>query len=155
MYNPAIGAFSNVGPISAQGMGSFSGAVLAPNGNVIFAPQLSNIGVYNPSYVTSIAGGYSNVRCGFQGVAGGVLLPTGNIIFPPSAQGNVVMFDPTALTVSNVQPKAIGADGFRGATLVPSGQVIFSPLNTANVGVLNTMVPAPPEWCLSPYFNKF
>ncbi|BAT22665.1 hypothetical protein [Yellowstone lake phycodnavirus 3] len=155
MYNPYTSAFSNVGPISAQGVGSFSGAVLAPNGNVIFAPLLSNIGVYNPNFVTSITGGYSNVVCGLQGVSGGVLLPTGNIIFPPAAQGNIVMFDPGALTVSNIQPKAIGADGFRGATLVPSGQVIFSPFATANVGVLNTMVPAPPEWCLSPYFNKF
>jgi len=65
------------------------------------------------------------------------------------------MFDPAALTVSNIQPKAIGADGFRGATLIPTGQVIFSPLGTANVGVLNMMVPAPPEFCISPYFNKF
>jgi hypothetical protein len=66
------------------------------------------------------------------------------------------MFDPGALTVSNVQPRAIGdADGFRGATLVPSGQVVFSPLFVANVGVLNTMVPVSREFCLSPYFNKF
>jgi hypothetical protein len=152
MYNPRLSTFSNVGPISAAGTIKFVGSVLATNGNVVFAPYSSNIGVYNPSFVTSITGGYSNIACGQQQCQGGVLLPTGNIIFPSETQGNVVMFDPGALTVSNVQT---GAGGFSGATLVPSGQVVFSPLFGANVGVLNTMVPAPPEWCLSPYFNKF
>lgn len=158
MYNPYTSAYSNVGPISAQGLGSFSGAVLAPNGNVIFAPLRSNIGVYNPSFVASITGGFSNVQCGAtSGVSGGggVLLPSGNIIFTAGNLGNVVMFDPGALTVSNIQARSTIANGYRGATLVPSGQVVFSPLNSANVGILNTMVPAPIEFCISPFFNKF
>lgn len=65
------------------------------------------------------------------------------------------MFDTTALQYSNCASSGTGNFAFTGATLLPSGQVVFTPYNSANVGVLNTMVPAPKEFCLSPYFNKY
>jgi hypothetical protein len=61
------------------------------------------------------------------------------------------MFDPVALTFSNVTASA----GFSGASLVPDGRVVFAPYTAANVGVLQTFTPASIQLCLSPYFNKF
>jgi hypothetical protein len=34
------------------------------------------------------------------------------------------------------------------------GRVVFVP-TSSNLGLLSTMVPADPAWCLGPYFNKF
>jgi hypothetical protein len=59
------------------------------------------------------------------------------------------------LTYSNSTVTGTSNSAFSGATLLPSGQVVFTPSNYGNVAVLDTMVPAPQEWCLSPYFNKF
>jgi hypothetical protein len=62
------------------------------------------------------------------------------------------MFDPVTLTYSNAA--RCGAN-FNAATLIPDGRVVFMPSGSANVGVLNTMVPASREFCLSPFFNKY
>jgi hypothetical protein len=88
------------------------------------------------------------------------LLPSGNIIFAPSLTitanvglSNVGMFDPSGPGVYSNSTDTGG--NFSGATLLPSGQVVFCPSGSANVGLLDTMTPAPPEMCLAPYFNKF
>jgi hypothetical protein len=154
VYNPSTNppTFTNVGPI---GVCSFIGGVLAPNGNVIFQGTGSNVGVYNPSFVSNPigAGGYSNIACGanFQG---GVALPNGNVIMVTATAGNVGMFDTVSLSYSN-SSTVKGGDAFRGGSLLPSGQVVFTPFASLNVGVVDTFTPAPQEWCLSPYFNKF
>ena len=62
------------------------------------------------------------------------------------------MVDPVTLTYSNAA--RVGAS-YAGATLIPDGRVVFMPSGSANVGVLNTMVPASREFCLSPLFNKY
>jgi hypothetical protein len=67
------------------------------------------------------------------------------------------MIDPIAYTYSTSTNTGSG-DGslkYRGGTLLPDGRVIFMPISAANVGVLSTMVPVDPAFCLSPYFNKF
>jgi len=132
----------------------FNGMVLAPNGNVITVPSGSNIYVINPTTGTStnvgpIAGSVTNF------FRGGALLPSGNVVFAPGTSANVGMFDPVALTYSN--SVAVGTPGisFSGATLLPSGQVVFTPYDSSNVGLLDTSVAVAPEFCLSPYFNKF
>jgi hypothetical protein len=90
---------------------------------------------------------------------GACLLPSGNIIFAQAqtitanvGSSNVGMFDPNVLSYSN---SSRSGGNFSGASLLPSGQVVFCPSGSANVGILSTMTPAPPEMCLSPYFNKF
>jgi hypothetical protein len=85
----------------------------------------------------------------------GSLLPTGNIIFYPSYScSNVGMFDPDSLTYSNLADTGIRNSSVVGGTLTPSGQVVLVP-RTQNVAVVDTVCPAPYEFCMSPYFNKF
>ena len=163
-YSLATSGFSNVGPIATNGY-LWETSVLAPNGNVIFLPSTSaNIVVYNPSVVTSplASSAFSNVP--FIGAAevgsknffqGSVLLPSGNVICCPADASNVGMFDPQALTYSNSVAVSSATLKFFGATLLPTGQVVFCPYNSANVGALNTFTPVAPEFCLSPYFNKY
>jgi hypothetical protein len=132
----------------------FNGMVLAPNGNVITVPSGSNIYVINPTTGTStnvgpIAGSVTNF------FRGGALLPSGNVVFAPGTSANVGMFDPVALTYSNSVAAGTSGIAFSGATLVPSGQVVFTPYDSSNIGLLDTSVSVAPEFCLSPYFNKF
>jgi hypothetical protein len=143
------------------GMDGYNSLTLAPNGNVIGAPMLSNIIVINPTSRIS-----SNITVPSQNTqtqtsfGGACLIPSGNIIFVPSltitanvGSSNIGMFDPSGPGVYS-NSTATGGN-FSGATLLPSGQVVFCPSGSANVGLLDTMTPAPPEMCLSPYFNKF
>lgn len=140
------------------GWDGYSGLVLTPNGNIVAAPSAANVISINPSAFTSsnigpVTGGGSNISSWFQG---GALLPYGNIIFTPGVSGNVGMFDPVALTYSNgTQVGANTTVKFSGSMLLPSGQVVMQPVLGKNVAVLDTTTPAPPEFCLSPYVNKF
>jgi hypothetical protein len=65
------------------------------------------------------------------------------------------MIDPVALTYSNSTPVGGGASKYMGGSLTVGGQVVFAPQNSANVGIVNTLVPAPQEFCMNPLFNKF
>jgi len=152
-------SFSNIGPFFTQGGAKFIGGVLAPNGNVIMTPGFlssANVAIFNPTNSTC-----SNVPTGVAGSSGAfqgaVLLPSGNVIFAPCASANVGLFDPIAITYSNLvtslDPSVFNK--FYGATLVPDGRVVFTPMASQNVAVLSTFTPAPVEFCLSPYFNKF
>jgi hypothetical protein len=130
-FNPVLGTFSNVP--GSRFDGSFSGACVLANGNVICVPNTnSNIVQFNPS-----AGTFSNsVQVGASGTAkfnGGVLTPSGNVVLVPGASSNVAIFDPKLLTSLNVQ--AVG--GFSGGVLLPTGNVIFVPAASANVGMLD------------------
>jgi hypothetical protein len=145
VYNYLNGNFTNV----AIGPSSYQSAVLAPNGNVIGLPwNGGNVISCNPLQFT-----VSNIPTNVS-MIGGCLLPSGNIICAPSGFGpNIGMVDPINLTYSNI-PASMGF--MAGCTLLPSGQVVFTPATaSANVGILNTMTPAPIEFCLGPYLNKF
>ena len=148
---PNVGIFDPVtlgwslGPPATPG--GFTGGVLAaPSGNVVFVPGTSqNVGVLSADFATLTqvpgAGGFS----------GGVLLPTGNVMFVPLTVSNVGLFDPVALTFSNV---AECPGGFSGGSLLPDGRVVMCPWTSANVGVVQTLAPAPSkDFCLAPYFN--
>ena len=142
------------------GTAGFNGLTLAPNGNVIGTPLNSNIIVINPSKFTSSNVNLPSGNAQTQTFYGGACLSSsGNIIFASSltltanvGTSNVGMYDPIAGSFSNSTPTG---SGFSGATLHPSGQIVFSPTGPgASVGVLSTMVPAQPEFCRSPYFNR-
>ena len=155
-FNPLTQATSNSINLGDSGTAKFYGGVLAPNGNVICVPASggtnSNVGVFNPTALT-----YSNVQTNTGAAAffGGCLLPTGNVVFCPYGSANVGMFDPSTLTYSN-STSVGGSTLFSGCTLVPDGRVVMCPTQTySNVGAVNTVTPAPKEFCLAPYFNKF
>jgi hypothetical protein len=155
-FNTSTNEVANTASISATN-GKFFSGVLTPNGNVVFIPyELSNVVLYNPSNFT-----FSNTitNLGTQPFHGGCLLPSGNVVFAPSfGTSNIGMFDPVTRIYSNIAEtgkRSFGAGGFSGCTLLPSGRVVFAPQLGANVGILNTFLPAPPEFCLSPYVNKF
>lgn len=152
-------SFSNVGPFFTTGSSKFIGGTLAPNGNVIMTPGFltsANVAIFNPTNSTC-----SNVQTGVAGGSGAfqgaALLPSGNVIFAPCAASNIGTFDPVALTYSNLTVGGLGtaANKFYGATLIPDGKVVFTPMAVQNVCTLGTFAQAPPEFCLSPYFNKF
>jgi hypothetical protein len=150
-FNPVALTSSNI----TIGTDGYSGLVLAPNGNIVAVPTTGNVVSISTSAsnVGPVTGGGANVSSWFQG---GALLPSGNIMFTPGTSANVGLFDPVAMTFSN--STQVGSNSFvkfSGSTLLPSGQVVLIPSGAANVGVLDTMTPALPEFCLSPYVNKF
>jgi hypothetical protein len=146
-YDSVTRTFSNSLTIDGQ----FAGGVLAPNGTVVCVPSsLSNVVVFDPA-----TNGASNIIAA-SGFFGGVLMPTGNIVCVPSTNSNVGWIDPIRLTYSNIVPQsAFGANSFRGGTLLPDGRVIFCPYDATNVAGIQSLTPAPVEFCRSPYFNKF
>jgi len=130
-FNPVLGTFSNVP--GSRFDGSFSGACVLANGNVVCVPNTnSNIVQFNPFLST-----FSNsVQVGDSGTAkfnGGVLTPSGNVVLVPGTFSNVAIFDPQMRTSLNVQ--AVG--GFSGGVLLPTGNVVFVPAASANVGMLD------------------
>jgi hypothetical protein len=148
--NPLSLTYQNACAVSS-GLG---GVVLAPNGNVILAPTLSSVGVYNPgTRVLSVLPISAVSTTGSFNT--GTLLPTGNILFYPGYScSNVGTFDPVSLTYSNLADTGIRNSSVIGGTLTPSGQVVLVP-RSQNVSVIDTVCPAPYEFCMSPYFNKF
>jgi hypothetical protein len=148
---PNVGIFDPVtlgwslGPPATPG--GFTGGVLAvPSGNVVFVPGASqNVGVLSADFATL------SLVPGSAGFSGGVLLPTGNVMFVPLSVSNVGLFDPVALTFSNVVDCP---GGFSGGSLLPDGRVVMCPWTSGNVGVVQTLAPAPSkEFCSAPYFN--
>jgi hypothetical protein len=149
-----IGQYDYVNRVFSNSLsidGQFAGGVLAPNGTVVCVPStLSNVVVFNP-----VTNGASNIIAA-SGFFGGVLMPTGNIVCVPSTNSNVGWIDPIRLTYSNIIPQsAFGTGAFRGGTLLPDGRVIFCPYDATNVAGIQSLTPAPVEFCRSPYFNKF
>ena len=65
------------------------------------------------------------------------------------------MFDPVAATFSTFGLANPSGTKYTGGTLLPDGRVVCVPYSASNVGVISTMVPVDPAFCLSPYFNKF
>ena len=154
VFNPATLGFTTSGSVQI-GAGSFMGGVLVPNGNVVFIPSYSgsNVGIFNPA--SAIYANAAPHNCGASPFWGGCLAPSGKVIMAPYNSSNVGMFDPVSLVYTNCAAVSTGGAKFRGCALLTSGQVVFAPSTSASVGILNMEIPAPQEFCLSPYFNKF
>ena len=150
MYNP-LSSPPICSNISLGYAGNFQGGVLVPDGNVLMIPNTSqsNVAVFNPRLLT-----ISNIKYAGPSYMGGCLTPTGNVILCPNSGGsNIGLIDPTALTFSNIVGPGVIVG--RGATLLPDGRVVLGSAASANIGILDTFTPAPVEFCLSPYVNKF
>ena len=77
--------------------GNFANGVLLPNGNVIFCPQTSSVGLYNP-----ISSSFSNNVSLPGGSYCGVLSPTGNVIFTPTGvPSNIIHWNYTTSIQTN------------------------------------------------------
>jgi streptogramin lyase len=117
------------------------GGVLAPNGNIYFAPLVAtNILVLNPTtgVTSNLTGGATYSANGW---AGGVLAPNGNIYFCPHWATNILVLNPTTGVTSNLTGGATYPGGSSGAwfggVLAPNGNIYFCPYNAANILVLN------------------
>jgi hypothetical protein len=156
-FNPYTGTVSNSLPYDINTVGTvrFRGGVLGPMGNVNCVPSgttNSNIGVFNPN-----TGIFSNIVTNAGGTAfqGGCLLPSGRILFAPLNSSNIGLYDPYTLTYSNSTPVGGLASSFVGCSLIRDGRVVFAPNASANVGVVSTLTIPPPEFVMSPFFNKY
>jgi hypothetical protein len=164
-YSLTPSAYSNVGPVKAAGSSTryMEGACLAPNGNVVFTPTTTpgNVIVYDPTVVSSPLAGsaFTNISSTASGsqpfMGSGILLPSGNIFLPAVDSSNCAMIDPVALTFSNSTFLGTDLGKFQSGCLLPDGQIVMSPYLRQNVGVITTLLTSPPEFCMSPYFNKF
>ena len=94
---------------------------------------------------------------GANAYQGGVLLPDGRVVFCPFSATNVGIFNPATNQFSTVTGTTNpgGSSAYVGGVLLPDGRVVFVPYSATNVGMLSGSVPAPREFCLSPYYNKF
>jgi len=119
----------------------WNGGVLAPNGNIYFAPlNALNILVYNPTTGTTsnLTGGATYVANGWTG---GVLASNGNIYFTPkgaNSSANILVLNPTTGVTSNFTGGAtyVG-NGWGGGVLAPNGNIYCAPLYASNVLVIN------------------
>jgi hypothetical protein len=96
IYNPVnstLSEFSGTGVVPA----SFAGGVLMPDGNVLYVPQSSNIGMFEPT-----TGRYSNAVTVPSGQYNGVLSSNGVVLTPTGAPSNVINYNYTDRTYSNV-----------------------------------------------------
>jgi hypothetical protein len=90
---------------------------------------------------------------------GGVLIPDGRVILAPAFNNNtpIGVYNYLTNTFTTIPGTGIFNANTQvggGGTLLPDGRVIFPPMSLA-VGILDTMTPAPLEFCLHPFFNKF
>ena len=149
-YNPYNYTTSSTAP--ANGTLLTGSIVLSPNGNLIGLTTTGTTLIsFNPTNTatpsrTTVSGSSS------KWFGGGILLPSGNIILNGST--SIYMVDPNALTLSTIV-SGLPTSAFNGMTLLSDGRIVLCPYNSGNVGVISTMVPAPREFCLSPFFNKF
>jgi hypothetical protein len=164
IYNPVTNTFSS---LSLAGLnipqGAYRGAVVAPDGRIIFVPSgTSNVGSYNPSTLafsnatpTAASVGGSN-----GGYSGGTLMPDGRILFFPYTATNFGIFNPITNTVTTLSASTTAIPGggtYMSANLIQDGRVILAP-NTGpsfTIGVLTGSVPAVRELCLHPIYNKY
>ena len=113
------------------------GGVLAPNGNIYFAPFVANnILVLNPTtgVTSNLTGGATYTTYGWTK---GVLAPNGNIYFCPNSASNILVLNPTTGVTSNLTGGANYAGGWFGGVLAPNGNIYFAPGGAANILVLN------------------
>jgi len=133
VFNPQTNQYSAVVPSGGAPVGSYSGAILTPSGNVVFVPlSSSNIGVYNPSALT-----FANVVAPGGSYAGAVLDPLGNVVMvPANSSSNIGTFNHLLGTFSNIT--GTKCDGsFSGAVILPNGNVICVPNTNSNVVQFN------------------
>ena len=93
IYNPQTLSFTSVSGASPD----FGGGVLLPTGNVLFVPQTSNIGQFNP-----LSSSFSNTISIPGGSYSGSLTANNVIFAPQGTPSNIINYNFTSGTISNV-----------------------------------------------------
>jgi hypothetical protein len=130
-----------------------------PQGYSIFFPfdtGGSNICAYTPSTSTfsNLVSGWSqNILYTYS-----VVLPSGLVVLVPFWANYIGFFNPVTNTYTTLTPAtSLGATNqslFNCARLLPDGRIIFIPRNSSTIGILNTGVPVPMDFCLHPMYNR-
>jgi hypothetical protein len=118
--------------------GWYGGGVIAPDGNIYFAPYVAA----NILKLTVATGQTTNITGGAtftsSGWAGGVLGPDGNIYFTPLNAPNILKLNPTTGVTTNITGGAtyIGL-GWLGGVVGPDSNIYFTPYSATNILKLN------------------
>jgi hypothetical protein len=161
VYTPSTATYSNV---TVTVSGKYAGGCLLPDGNVFMVPNSasSNACIYNPNLNT-----VSNVTTNGPGIGGGgncagaVALPDGRIVIMHALNnygGGFIIYNykTGSYTLIPGLPGGIMYQNIAllgGGTLVPDGRIFFT--TSYGAGLFETRTPAPREFCLHPFFNKF
>ena len=149
IFNPFNNSYITTG--KTPGGAAFGGGVLLNDGRVLFVPGGYNkIGIYNP--FTDV---YSEIQTSpsATGFFTGVLLPDGRVAFAPTGGSVVGFFNPVTNEYKTVSIAGSSTE-YQGSTFLPDGRIVFTPYIATTIGLFNTGMTAPPEMCMSPYFNK-
>jgi streptogramin lyase len=158
VWNPATWTATSVPPggFGSQRLGAVS---WVPQGYSIFFPLDtggSNICTYNPTTST-----FSNLMSGWSSnfrYTSSAVLPSGLVVLIPYWANYIGFFNPVTNTVTTLTPAtSLGATNqglFEHSVLLPDGRLIFVPQTSTTIGILNTGVPAPADFCLHPIYNR-
>ena len=164
IYTPTTATYTNV---TVTVSGSYAGGCLMPTGNVFMVPNTasSNAIIYNPflntqSNVNGLNGAFFG---GPNGGNGAVALPDGRIVIFPrrdGSSGSIVIYNSVTGAFNQVAGSSsvtfqTATTAPSGGTLIPDGRIIFAGSGTYAAYALDTRTPAPREFCLHPFFNKF
>ena len=161
IYTPSTATYSNV---TVTVNGKYAGGCLMPDGNVFMVPNLasSNACIYNPNLnlVSNVTTNGSGIGGGGN-AAGAVSLPDGRIVITPAnnnSGGGFIIYNykTGSYTAISGLPGGIMYQNIPilgGGTLLPDGRIIIT--TGYGAGLLNFRTPAPLEFCLHPFFNKF
>jgi hypothetical protein len=159
IYTPSTATYSNV---TVTVSGKYAGGCLMPDGNVFMVPNTSssNACIYNPNLniVSNVTTNGPGI--GGNGGSGAVALPDGRIIVIPALNNSSgVNFGIYNYKTGTYSTLSTGLNMYQnsvllgGGTLLPDGRIIIT--SQYGAGLLNFRTPAPLEFCLHPFFNKF
>jgi streptogramin lyase len=149
LFDPITNTYSTVSISSVSA--AYIGGVLLPDGRVVFIPFTSSvIGIFDPA---------TNIFRTVSGLIGGAyycgtLLPDGRVLFIPYSSSVFGLFNPTTNSFTTLSG-APGVDAYSAGVLLPDGRVVLVPLLSSVIGIFHQSIPASPEMCLHPFFNKF
>jgi hypothetical protein len=155
VFNPETNSYTSYA-YGAAGTGfyiSFVGSVLVPDGRVVFVPHQSD-GIGTFDYRTNTFRTYPHgFGSGQQIFHTGCLLPTGEVFMPSYSRPLIGIFNPITNTVRTI-PTPINF-GVCQPTVLPDGRVMLAPTFNSNLCTITGLnKPVPPEFLLSPLFNK-
>jgi alpha-tubulin suppressor-like RCC1 family protein len=133
----AAGANSTY-PASSTEPSMMASAALAGDGQVVFPPLGTSVGVYDPSTGSFTTTGSMS---GYYSYYAGASALDGRVIFAPYDTGAVGIFDPAGnvqvTTIDFTSQLGCSSGCFSGAVTADDGRVVMSPYNSQNVGVFN------------------